>query len=48
MRNGQFLYKKPRTKNVKINKTYRNGNFVVYSTFLYKVSLTYEKLNISI
>ena len=30
------------------NKTYRNGNFVFYSTFLYEVGITYEKLNILI
>ena len=48
MRNGQFLYKKRGTKNEKINKTYRNGNFVFYSTFLYEVGFTYEKSNIPI
>ena len=48
MRNGQFSYKKRRTKNEKFNKTYRNGNFVFYSTFLYEVGFTYEKSNIPI
>ena len=48
MRNGQFWYKKRGTKNEKFNKTYRNGNFVFYSRFLYKVGITYEKLNILI
>ena len=48
MRNGQFSYNKRGTRNDKFNKTYRNGNFVFYSTFLYEVGLTYEKLNIPI
>ena len=48
MRNGQFSYKKRGTKNEKFNKTYRNGNFVFCSTFLYEVGLTYEKLSILI
>ena len=48
MRNGQFSYNKRGTKNENFNKTYRNGNFVFYSTFLYEVGLTYEKLNILI
>ena len=48
MRNGQFSYNKQGTKNEKFNKTYRNGNFVFCSKFLYEVGMTYEKLNILI
>ena len=48
MRNGQFSYKTRGTKNKKFNKIYRNGNFVFYSTFLYELGITYEKLNILI
>ena len=48
MRNGQLSYKKRGTKNEKFNKTYRNGNFVFYSTFLNEVGMIYEKLNILI
>ena len=48
MRNGQFSYNKRGTKNESFNKTYRNGNIVFYSTFLYEVGVTYEKLNILI
>ena len=48
MRNWQFSYNKRGTENQKFNKTYRNGNFVFYSTFLYEVGITYEKLNILI
>ena len=48
MRNGQFSYKTRGTKNENFNKTYRNGNFVFYSIFLYEVGITYEKLNILI
>ena len=33
MRNRQFSYNKRGTENEKFNKTYRNGNFVFYSTF---------------
>ena len=29
------------------NKTYRNGNFVFYSTFLYEVGIKYEKIKYS-
>ena len=48
MRNEQFSYKKRGTKNKKFNKTYRNGNFLFCSTFLYEVAMTFEKLNILI
>ena len=48
MRTGQFSYKKRGTKNEKFNKTYRNGNFLFCSTFLYEVGMTCEKLNILI
>ena len=48
MRNGQFPYNKRGTKNKKFNKTYRNSNFVFYSTFVYEVGMTYEKLKILI
>ena len=48
MRNGHFSYNKRGSKNKKFNKTYKNGNFVFYSTFLYKVGMTPEKLIIFI
>ena len=48
MRNRQFSYNKRGTENEKFNKTYRNGNFVFYSTFVYEVGMTYEKLIIFI
>ena len=48
MENGQFSYNKRGTKNKKFSKTYRNGNFVFYSTFLYEVGMTYEQLSILI
>ena len=48
MRNGQFSCNKRGTRNEKLNKTYRNGNFVFYSTFLNEVGISYEKFNILI
>ena len=35
-------------KRLKFNKTYKNDNFVFYSTFLYEVGMTYENLIILI
>ena len=47
MRNGQFSYKKRGTKNEKFNKTYRNGNFLFCSTFLYEVEYDIWKIKYS-
>ena len=47
MRNGQFSYKKQGTKNEKFNKTYRNGNFLFCSSFLYEVEYDLWKIKYS-